>query len=242
MQVTASSLGDESGTTMVELLVGMAMGMVVMVGLTMMIILVLHGTSRVDARVEATDNARVAVTGVMEELHSACISPQIAPIRTGSTGTELIFWHAAAGEAGAVAPIPVKSKIAYSDGTGTGTLTQTDYAQVGGTSPNWTFEGEEGNHGTGSTRTLLTNVAPPPGSTNVFTYYKYEGGEAKKITAGTLGVGEAAETITVNLALTASPRSTPVADAGSAATVKDSATLRLTPPSFEATASALPCQ
>ncbi|MBS1884154.1 MAG: hypothetical protein JSS97_14495 [Actinobacteria bacterium] len=240
MLMTAPPLSDERGTTMIELLVGMAMGMVVLVGLTLMIIVVLHGTSRVDARVEATDNARVAVTGIMEELHSACISPKITPIQTGSTGTELVFWHAAAGQANAVAPIPVKSKIAYSEGTRT--LTQTDYAKVGGTSPNWTFEGEEGNHGTGSTRTLLTHVAPPSGSTTVFTYYRYEGGEAKKISATKLGVGEAAETIAVNLALTASPRSTPVADEGSAATVKDSATLRLTPPSFEENASALPCQ
>jgi Tfp pilus assembly protein PilW len=238
MHVTAPSLSDERGTTLVELVVGMAMGSIVLVGLTMTIIVVLHGTSRVDARVEATDNARVAVTRVMEELHSACVSPQIAPVRTGSTSTELIFWHAAAEEADAVLPIPVKTKVVYANGT----LTQTDYRQVGGTSPNWTFEGEGANHGTGSTRILLSNVAPPTGSTTVFTYSKYEAGEVKKITVAKLGEGEAAETITVGVALTASPKSTPVADRGSAATVTDSATLRLTPPSFEASASALPCQ
>jgi Tfp pilus assembly protein PilW len=237
MLMNAPSLSDERGTTMIELLVGMAMGMIVLVGLTMTIIVVLHGTSRVDARVEATDNARVVVTRITEELHSACISPQIAPIRTGSTSTELIFWHAATGQASAVAPIPVKSRIVYSNQT----LTQTDYAQVGGASPSWTFEGEEGNHGTGSARTLLTNVAPGNGAA-VFTYSRYEAGEAKKINVASLGVPEAAETITVNVALSASPKSAPVADNGSPATVKDSATLRLTPPPFEGIASALPCQ
>jgi hypothetical protein len=237
MLMGAPSLSDERGTTMIELLVGMAMGMIVLVGLTMTIIVVLHGNSRVDARVEATDNARVAVTRITEELHSACISPQIAPIRTGSNGTELIFWHAAAGQASAVLPTPVKSRIVYSNGT----LTQTDYARVGGTSPSWTFEGEGGNHGTGSTRILLSNVGPPPESASLFTYYKYANGAPVK-TATSLGEGEAPEVITVNVALTARPKSTPVADKGSAATVKDSATMRLTPPSFEATASALPCQ
>jgi hypothetical protein len=231
LETAPIEVGDESGTTMIELLVGMAMGMVVLVGLTMTIIVVLHGTARVDARVEATDNARLIVSRITEELHSACISPQIAPIRSGSTGTELIFWHAAAGEASAVQPIPVKSKIAYSNGT----LTQIDYARTGGESPNWEFAT------IGTERKLLTNVAPVSPSTSVFTYEKYEGGVLKKATAP-LNETEAAETIIVNLALTASPKSSPVADKGSSATVKDSATLRLTPPSFEATASALPCQ
>jgi hypothetical protein len=227
----APSLDDERGTTMVELLVGLAMGMIVLVGLTMTIIVVLHGTARVDARVEATDNARVVVTRITEELHSACISPQIAPIRMGSTGTELIFWHAAAGEASAVQPKPVKTRISYSNGT----LTQTDYSQTGGESPYWEFAA------TGTERKLLTNVAPPTGSSSVFTYEKYEGGTLKTVTTPLSEPG-AAETITVNVALTASPRSISVTDSGSAATVKDSATLRLTPPSFEASASALPCQ
>jgi Tfp pilus assembly protein PilW len=235
--VNPPSLSDERGTTMVELLVGMAMGMIVLVGLSMTIVVVLHGTSRVDARVEATDNARTVVTRITEQLHSACISPQIAPIRSGSTGTELIFWHAAYGQSNVVQPIPVKTKIAYSKGT----LSQTDYAKIGGTSPGWIFEGEEGNKGTGSTRILLTNVAPAGSS--MFTYLRYQGGEAKTINASTLGVGEAAETVTVNVALTASPKTTsPVTDKSSAATVSDSATLRLTPPPFETAASALPCQ
>jgi hypothetical protein len=237
--VQAPSLSDERGTTIIELVVGMAMGMIVLVGLSLTIITVLHGTSRVDARVEATDNARTIVTRITEELHSACISPQIAPVRSGSTGTELIFWRAAAGESNAVQPIPVKTKIVYNN---SGTLTQTDYAKIGGTSPGWIFEGEEGNKGTGTSRILLTKVAPVAGSTGVFTYQRYEGGEAKKINVATLGVGEAAETVTVKIALTASPKSNPVADRKSAATVSDSATLRLTPPSFETTASALPCQ
>lgn len=232
--MTTPQLSDERGTTMVELLVGMAMGMIVLVGLSMTIITVLHGTSRVDARVEATDNARIAVTRIMEELHSACTSPQIAPVREGSTGTNLIFWHAAAGQADEVQPLPVKSRITYSSGT----LTQTDYKQTGGTSPAWTFEPEE--PGSGTARTLLTNVAPVEG--RVFTYEQYEGGNVKPLSTTGLSKTEAEATVVVKVALTASPRSTPVADAGSAATVEDSTTLRLTPPSFNQAVSAPPCQ
>jgi Tfp pilus assembly protein PilW len=210
----------------------MAIGMIVLVGLTMLIVVTLHGNARVDARVEATDNARVAVTRIMEELHSACVSPQIAPVQEKSTGNSLIFWHAAAGETTAVEPLPVQSNIAYSGGT----LTQTDYAQTGGASPNWIFAT------TGSERKLLTNVGPVTGSSVVFSYYKYEGGGLVKLTATELSKAEAEAVIVVKVALTASPKSTPVRDAGSAATVQDSATLRLTPPSFNEGASALPCQ
>jgi hypothetical protein len=234
--VNGPSLIDERGTTMVELLVGMAMGMIVLVGLSMTIITVLHGTARVDARVEATDNARIAVTRIIEELHSACVSPQIAPVRESSTGTTLIFWHAAAGETEMVQPIPVKSKIAYSNGT----LTQTDYARSGGTSPKWEFEAETVGHGT--TRTLLPNVAPPSSSSSVFAYEKYEGGLLKPLSSAGLSEAEAAATIVVRVALSASPKSSPVADEGADATIKDSATLRLTPPSFNQGASAPPCQ
>jgi hypothetical protein len=228
-------LHDESGTTLVELLVGMAMGMIVLLGLTMTIIVVLHGNARVDARVEATDNARVAVTRIMEELHSACVSPQIAPVREESTANSLVFWHAASGENTAVEPHPVKSVIAYNEAEKA--LWQTDYEETGGTSPNWVFAT------TGRSRKLLSNVAPPSGST-VFTYERYEGGTTKKVSlAGNATLGEAAiSVIFVSVALTAAPKSTPVRDAGAAATVKDSATLRLTPPSFNEGASALPCQ
>lgn len=235
MQVTPPSLGDERGTTMVELLVGMAMGTIVLIGLSMTIIVVLHGTSRVDARVEATDNARTMVTRITEELHSACISPQIAPVRSGSTPTKLVFWRAAAGQANAVQPIPVKTTIAYD---ADGTLTQTDYAMTGGTSPEWQFEPETA----GTTRTLLTDVGPPENSTAVFTYYRYEDGSPVKVAKAELGTAEAAETITVAIALRAAPKSSPVADRSAAATVQDSATMRLTPPPYDENASALPCQ
>lgn len=226
-----SALKDERGTTMAELVVGMAMGSIVMIGLTALIIATLHGNARVDARVEATDNARVAMTRVTEELHSACISPQIAPIREKSSANTLVFWHAAAGQSNEVLPEPVRSSITYSGGT----LTQTDYALTGGASPKWTFAT------TGTSKKILTNVAPASES-GVFTYYRYLNGGLQQLTAPELSEAEAATVILVRLGLKASPRTTPIADAGSAASIYDSATLRLTPPSYSEKSSALPCQ
>lgn len=225
-------IDDERGSTMIELLVGMAMGMIVLVGLTMVIIVTLHGNARVDARVEATQNARLTVTKIMEELHSACIAPKVAPVKPGSSGTTLIFWHAAANQAKAVEPIPVETEIGYREGA----LWQTDKAATGGPSPEWTFAEE------GETRKLIGNVAAPAGG-EIFTYYRYEGGKLSGTPmASPLNEETASETIIVKVALAAAPASNPVHDAAAAATVSDSATLRLTPPSFNEVLPAPPCQ
>jgi Tfp pilus assembly protein PilW len=230
---TPARIGDERGSTIIELLVGMSMGVVVLAGLSLLIIGTLHGNARVDARVEATQDARLTVTNIIEELHSACISPQVAPVRETSSGTKLIFWHAATGETEKVQPIPVRSEIYYEGGT----LYQTDKAKSGGTSPEWTFAS------TGTTRKLITNVAPVEGTTSIFNYFRYEkGAPATSALATPLSKTGAEETVLVTVDLEAEPRTHPIKDAGSSAVVSDSATLRLTPPSFNEGAAALPCQ
>ena len=80
-------IADERGTTLVELLVALMTGMVIIFALTMVIITTMHGTSRVNARVDATQRARIVMTRLIEQLHSACVAPQIAPVREDSTGT-----------------------------------------------------------------------------------------------------------------------------------------------------------
>jgi Tfp pilus assembly protein PilW len=220
-------IDDESGTTIVELLVGMAMGMIVLAGLSMVLIVVLHGNARVDARIEATDNARIAVTRIMEELHSACTAHGVAPIEETSNANKLVFDHAAGAEAAAeVSPEKTESVITYNPGTET--LTQTDRTAGRPEPP----------------RTLLSDVAPATGTPGIFTYSEYVGGEELEplpaTATGQIGL-RANNVILVGVALTASPRSSAVADSGAAATVQNSATLRLTPPSSSGT-EAKPCE
>ena len=208
---------DERGSTIVELLVGMAMGMVVLAGLSMVIISTLHGNARVDARVEATQNARITMTKIIEQLHSACSSPRLIPIKETSTPTQLVFLHAESGKQSLASPPTVESTIALKGRT------------------LWETEG-------GVERKLLENVGPGEGSA-VFTYSTYQNGALAKVPlSGSQSLGAVAgETIYIQVALNAEPRSNPTRDAGAAATVKDSATLRLTPPQYN-TQSAPPCQ
>jgi len=223
---------EEQGTTLVELMVGLAAGMVVLAALSMLMISTIRTTSRVSARVDATQRARVVLTNISEQLHSACIEPQMAPILSPSTGTKLEFVHAASGTAGAVAPTPVKSTI-WLEGE---TLKQADVKWVSGIAPSWVWSNSPP-----STRTLLTKVGPLTPGGAIFTYYKYSNGKQEAIPA-TTELSEAAKAVQVQVALNALPMSQPVKDAGSDASLQTSAVLRLTPPTFSESAPALPCQ
>lgn len=223
---------DERGTTLVELMVGLAAGLVVLSALTLVIVVTLHGNARVDARVEATQKGRIVLTNLMEELHSACVAPKIAPVLEKSSGTKLIFVHAAPSEGATVAPNPTKTEVVLNNGT----LTQYDSVATGGTSPNWTW-------GTPTSRTLMTNVAPISPSSSIFNYFAYQNGALAAVVPSTeLTSTQAATVIEVQVALTTSPTTTPVADAGAPSSIQDSALLRLTPPSFNEQAVSLPCQ
>lgn len=225
-------LGSEQGTTLVELLVAIVAGTVVMATLSMLIIIVLHGTARVSARVEATQRGRIAVTRIIEQLHSACVAPKATPVLKESTGTTLRFIHATASQGAQVAPIPTETEIKYSGGT----LKQYDKAGLGPYPTTYP--------GTATETTLATNVAPIAPSSSIFTYYGSTNGTVGEVVPGTGGLTEtqAVGVIEVRVGLSTSPLSTPVKDAGSATSIRDAAVLRLTPPSFNEKATAPPCQ
>ena len=218
------SLRHESGTTLVELMVATAAGMVVFFALTTVIVGTMRSGARIGARVEADQNARLASTQIMEQLRSACVAPRVAPIRAGSTGTSLRFIHQVG--SGAVLT-PVLSRI---DLVGS-TLTQYDYkALPGASAPNWGFNEETPT----SQRLLATGIAPIPPSTSIFFYKAYAKGSASEILpSSSLSSSNALRTVSVTVAFRASPRSTPVADANAAAPIQDTALLRLTSLAFD---------
>jgi hypothetical protein len=219
-------LRDEGGATLVELLVGMGMGMVVLAGLATFLIVTLHGNARINARVEATDNARVVMTRVIEELHSACVTPTVAPVEAGSSNNNLRFTHGTYGGTATVTETATLSEITYSETEHT--LTQTDPPS--------------------KPRILLSNVSPISSGEPVFSYWRYENGSLAKealpakALSGGLSSENAKETILVKIAFTAAPKSEPVSDAGADTAIRNSATLRLTPPSYSETAKAMPCE
>jgi Flp pilus assembly pilin Flp len=226
-----ANLRDERGTTLMELTVGLAAGAVVFLALTSLVIGSLHGTARVSARVDATQRARTVMTRLTEELHSACIAPQVAPVQAGSTGTLLSFIHQTGSS---VAPVPIRSNVSL---TGT-TLTQEDFQVSNGTAPKWTFKKEAF-----SKRQLMTGIAPTSPSTSIFGYYGYSEGKLVAIsTLVPLSEESASKAVQVNIAFTASPRINPARDKRAAAAISDSVQFRLTPASYNKELASPPCQ
>jgi hypothetical protein len=225
-------LHDERGTTMAELLVGLATGMVVLTGLTTLVLLTLHTTTRTSARVDATSRARVTLDRLVDQLHSACIEPKAAPIREGSTGSKLGFVHATGTAATLTPTLSVVSLVGTS-------LIQADYAWKEGAWPSWTFEELE------PTRevTLLTNVSPMSATKPVFSYYSSSAEAKNEVSLPTPLSGFNAEhTIHVDVAFMASPSSGAAAEEATPARMRGGATFRLSAISYNEAAPALPCQ
>lgn len=205
---------------MVEVMVGLAMGMVVLAGLSMLLIVVMHGNARISARAEASENARVTMTRIMEELHSACVTPATAPVKSTSTSNKLVFTRGTYGGTAAANQAAITTEIEY---RGDGTLRERSSV-----SPE---------------RILLSHVSPPSEG-QVFEYENptvIPGGTPFIIPAGGTLSTDAANTILVRVAFTTSPKSEPVADDGAATEMENSATLRLTPPTYRGE-TARPCE
>lgn len=222
---------DQRGATMMELLVSMAAGMTVMVGLTTLVLVTFQTTSRVSARVDATQQARLAMTRVIDQLHSACIAPKVPPIRQSSSGSELRFVHASGA---AVVPVPVLSVISFD--AAKGTLSQADYQWQSGNAPFWVFQA------TPSRNVLLTDRISAIGSKPVFSYYGYASGAVSATPQLTpLSELDASRTIHVSAVFKTSSRLDNGEDA-TPARIQGGATLRLTASSYNPNAPSLPCQ
>ena len=232
MQLPRDIRRDESGMTLVELLVATSAGMIVFFGLTMMVVASMHETTRITTRVHSTQNARTALHRVVSELHSACLAQYATPILEESTSSKLAFIHSYSAE---VTPTPTKSVITLSGST----LTQTDYAYASGTAPEWTF-----NSTASSTRAIMSGVSAISGSVPLFTYSELKSGVMTAIPlSGTTTLGSSAErTVKVDVALKVSPPGATVTDSHGAAQVKDSAYLRFTAPGYTTTSANLPCE
>jgi len=216
--------------TLVELMVATTAGVVVMAGITLAMIVTMRETNRVASHVDANQRARITMTKIINQLHSACVAPQIAPVQEDSTGTLLSFLHQSGS---AVAPVPVLSRISL---TGT-TLSQSDYAVTGGAAPKWTFATTPS-----ATVQLMTGVSAISASVPIFSYFAYANGQVSPTPLGTPLLTNAVNAVQVDVAFETAPTKTVAGDANAGTEIQNSALLRLTPPAYDSAAANLPCQ
>jgi prepilin-type N-terminal cleavage/methylation domain-containing protein len=172
----SARLRRQEGFTLVELLAAMAAGLVVVGGLVTVISVTLQQTTYTFTREDATENGRIALTHIEDELHSACLVDGVTPIEGGAQGSQdsdannLVF----VSQFGTAAnPTPVEHKITYS--AANHSLTEYTYSISGsGSDPTkWAFASTPTST---AGKLLLKNVGQiqTPNLTPVFQYFAYE--------------------------------------------------------------------
>lgn len=225
-----AAVKSESGYTLVELMVAIAAGLVVLFAVTSFIMIALRHSGQISDSVDATQRGRTVLYQVMDELHSACIAPALAPVQASSDAASLRLIHQRGSE---VAPIPVLSVLTLNEGT----LSESVYP-LSSETEGWKFSTTPS-----STRQLSTGISPTGSSTGIFSYYTYSSGQVSSTPLPTpLSPEDAEQTVQVRVAFTAAPSVTSVADENTPVGVQDTALLRFSPAPYNESANNLPCQ
>jgi Tfp pilus assembly protein PilW len=172
-------IGDESGFSLIELLVAMVSGVIVVFAAFALYIVALHQSTKIGDRVQADQSGRTAIARIVEELHSGCMQKEFTPVQAKSTPSQLIFDDGASSE-----PQIGSSKSkpeAYQDRVSvkSGTLVDERYPVESGTLPKEFVYNET----TPSAKLQLTTNVTETAETEpaYFRYYQY----AKAASSGT---------------------------------------------------------
>jgi type II secretory pathway pseudopilin PulG len=177
------ALADEGGFSLIELLVAMITGIVVTFALFAILNISTNQASRLTNYAQATQQGRLAMTKIVDALHSACVTNGFAPIEIGSGESELLFVNAYSEEAVIPKTQFNKQKIVWSKEAQT--LTDYSYPAVKEISwPNFEYSGTA-NPSTGVVLARnVTQTETGGKKVPIFQYYAYTSESTESATTG----------------------------------------------------------
>jgi prepilin-type N-terminal cleavage/methylation domain-containing protein len=164
-------LRDPSGFTLIELLVAMIAGVIVIGALVLILEVTINQTARIDETAQVNQTGRTTMTKLVDEMQSACLSREFAPVQEASTPSTLRFAAAFSSAADIKASEAAIHEIVWSK-TGE-TLTEYKYLGSSGENGNITFSTTK--QSTSGTRLGEKITLGKQGGKEVaiFRYYKY---------------------------------------------------------------------
>jgi prepilin-type N-terminal cleavage/methylation domain-containing protein len=243
---------DQSGVTLIELLVAMIMALVVSLAAFSILEFTTSDVSRITSRAHVDQTGRIALQKIMLALHSSCVALEVNPIVEGSTGEKLKFIS----ETGTEPSFATVHEHVITYNKTAGTLTEETFPSTGP-------ETKEGNYPFSttafSTTKLLTGVKETENSKKeevpIFQYYKYykkgesiptgdpEAPYGELVPGSGLTAAEAENVAKVTIGFTLKPEGAEsiIAKGDQPITLEDSAVFRLTPSSTSSESLNSPC-
>ena len=230
-----AKLADESGITLMEMLVGMIVGIVVLGGIVTLMTTTSRSSGRITERVVVNQQARPMMQRIMDELHSTCVAPGLAPIKAQSSGSEIAFLHRTGAQ---VNPVPELRKISFSEGR----LIERVYPPTNSSQP-WT-------HATTPSATFVmlegvesAALGASGEAVPIFRYRNYVNGVLGATPLPTpLSEANAAKTVAVDVAFAVRPSQSQTSDEDHAPVVLSStAILRFSPSNEDTNKAGMPC-
>jgi prepilin-type N-terminal cleavage/methylation domain-containing protein len=203
---------EESGFTLVELVVAMGVGTIILLASFMMLDSSVVLTGRVTDRVDRTQRGRFAMEQITRELRSqVCPAAGVPAIIDGQAYSVKFYSFMGSGSF-----VPSQREIAWD--TNTNSIVERTWVGTGA-SPYTTYAAVP------STRTLLTDVTPPPSNAPIFSFWSSGAASASSVPLSTVDAA-AASSIKIKFVTYASNRNA----TGKSITLESEAFSRTTDP------------
>jgi prepilin-type N-terminal cleavage/methylation domain-containing protein len=171
LHVCIARLRDPSGFTLIELLVAMIAGVIVIGALVLILEVTINQTARIDETAQVNQTGRTTMTKILDEMQSACLGREFAPVQETSTPSTLRFAAAFSSAANIKASEAAIHEIVWSK-TGE---TLTEYKYLGSSGENTTITFSTTKQSTSGTRLgeKITQGKQGGKEVAIFRYYKY---------------------------------------------------------------------